>query len=93
LPPGLALFTVDSVVSIHRQLTDIAGGFPAVVTATDQHNTTGQTLTFSLGNLTFADVSANPIETITIVYRAIVLNVSTIRRARHLRTQLEYSRV
>jgi len=77
LPPGLALFTVDSVVSSSAALTtDIAGGFPAVVTATNTNTTPpGQTLTFNLGNLTNADVSANPIETITIVYRAIVLNV------------------
>ncbi len=83
LDVGLALVGVDSLVVSNPGAvsTTIAGGFPAVLAGAAVSNpgganpiTAGSRVTFNFGNVTNTDIDSSVAETITITYRAVVLN-------------------
>jgi len=77
MPAGLALVAFDSITpSSVAVTTDVAGGFPQILAGANA-GLAGNNTSFSLnfGTLTNSDTDDLVIETLTIVYRAVVLNV------------------
>jgi len=80
LPTGLAVVSLDSLTFAGALTTDVAGGFPAVLTnARAALNPPGRTITFDLGTVVNADRDPDA-ETITLTYTAVVLNAGGNQR-------------
>ncbi len=86
LDPGLAFVGFDSLVVSNPGAvsTSIAGGFPAVLTNATVSNpgganpeTAGSRVSFNFGNVTNIDINSAIAETITLTYRAVVLNTAS----------------
>lgn len=91
LDPGLAFVAFDSIVVSDpgAVTTSIPGGFPAVLAGRVVGNpgvspeTAGSRITFDFGTITNTDVNSSVAETITVTYRAVVLNtVGNVRGQR-----------
>ena len=79
LDPGLAFVDVQSVTlspGVTTANTVGSGTDPANVSVTNA----GSALTFNFGNIVNSDTDNTTAQTITIVYRAVVLNTNTCRR-------------
>lgn len=82
LDPGLAFVGFDSLVVSNpgAVTTSVAGGFPAVLSGATVSNpggtavTAGSRVTFTFGTITNTDTNSVVTETITLTYRAVVLN-------------------
>ncbi|MEM9826657.1 MAG: isopeptide-forming domain-containing fimbrial protein [Planctomycetota bacterium] len=73
---GLGIVDVISVSSSSTDLTSDAGTFPAIATAAIVA-ANGSSVTFDFGDLTNVNTDTTVAETITIQYRAVVLNTAT----------------
>lgn len=72
---GLAIVDVLSITASPGLATDVAGGFPTVLAnANASIPVDGSNVTFDFGTVTNSDMDDGTAETITIVYRAVVLN-------------------
>ena len=84
LDPGLAFVGFDSLVVSDPAAvtTTAAGGFPGVLSSASVSNpggtaeTTGSRVTFNFGNVTNTNTNSGVPETITLTYRAVVLNTT-----------------
>ncbi len=77
LPTGLALVDCVSVTGSPGVSTTLGGDLAAACAAGTNPAVAGSTVTFSLGTLTNADRDNAVAETVTLAYRAAVLNVGT----------------
>ena len=86
LDPGLAFVGFDSLVVSNPAAvtTSVGGGFPAVLTGGSVSNpggaspvTAGSRVTFNFDSVTNTDTNSAVAETITLTYRAVVLNSAT----------------
>ena len=77
LPAGLAFVDCLSIAASSDVATDLVGGFAAACNdpTNPSVSTPGQNFTFTLGTITNANRNNSVHETITIVFRAVVLNV------------------
>uniref|UniRef100_A0A7C4Q3F5 Sortase n=1 Tax=Bellilinea caldifistulae TaxID=360411 RepID=A0A7C4Q3F5_9CHLR len=75
LDSGLAFVDCQSISNSAGVSTDLSGGFSAACSSPVVTNS-GRTVTFNLGNITNANTDNAVAETITLTYRAVVLNVS-----------------
>ncbi len=75
LPAGLAIVGLDSITASPSLDTSVAGGFSSVL-AGAMVGPNGSSATFDFGTLTNLDTNNATAETITVVYRAVALNVS-----------------
>ncbi len=84
LDPGLAFVGFDSIVLSNATAvtTSIPGGFPAVLANRVVSNpggtaeTAGSRVSFGFGTITNTDINSGVAETITVTYRAVVLNTT-----------------
>jgi large repetitive protein len=84
LDPGLAFVGFDTLVVSNPAAvsTSVAGGFPAVLANATVSNptaspeTAGGRVTFNFGTVTNTDVNNTVAETLTLTYRAVVLNTA-----------------
>lgn len=84
LDPGLAFVSFDSLVVSNpgAVTTSVAGGFPAVLAGATVSNptaspeTAGSRVTFNFGTVTNTDTNNAVAETLTLTYRAVVLNTA-----------------
>lgn len=84
LDPGLAFVSFDSLVVSNPTAvtTSVPGGFAAVLAGAAVSNpggtaaTAGSRVTFTFGDITNTDVNSAVAETITVTYRAVVLNTA-----------------
>ncbi len=85
LDPGLAFVGFDSLVVSNpgAVTTSVGGGFPAVLAGAALSNpgganpeTAGSRVTFNFGTVTNTDTNSGVAETITLTYRAVVLNTA-----------------
>ena len=84
LDPGLAFVGFDSLVVSNPAAvtTNAAGGFPGVLSGAAVSNpggtaeTAGSRVTFNFGNVTNTNTDSGVPETITLTYRAVVLNTT-----------------
>jgi uncharacterized repeat protein (TIGR01451 family)/fimbrial isopeptide formation D2 family protein len=84
LDAGLAFVGFDSLVvsDLVAVTTSVPGGFPAILAGAAVSNpggsadTAGSRVTFTFGNITNSDVNGAVAETITLTYRAVVLNTA-----------------
>ncbi len=86
LDPGLAFVGFDTLAVSNpgAVTTSVGGGFPAVLAAATVSNptpgnpeTAGSRVTFNFGTVTNTDVNGTVAETITLTYRAVVLNTAS----------------
>jgi len=75
LDSGLAFVDCQSISNSAGVSTDLSGGF-SVACSSPVVTDSGRTVTFNLGNITNANTDNAVAETITLTYRAVVLNVS-----------------
>jgi uncharacterized repeat protein (TIGR01451 family)/fimbrial isopeptide formation D2 family protein len=80
LSPGLALVGCDLIVPSSGVTTSLGGGFDAACDAGTDPSVNGQNIVFSLGTITNANTDNSTPETLTLTYRAVVLNVAGNQR-------------
>ncbi|MEW6505265.1 MAG: sortase [Chloroflexota bacterium] len=74
LDSGLAFVDCQSITASANLTTDLTGGFSAACTSPGVTDS-GRTVTFDLGTITNTNTDNSTPETITLTYRAVVLNV------------------
>jgi len=79
LDPGLVFVDVVSMTPSSGVTTSIGGGFPTVIANTTVTNS-GTTINWNFGTITNSNTNDAVTENITILYRAVVTNVSTNNR-------------
>jgi fimbrial isopeptide formation D2 family protein/uncharacterized repeat protein (TIGR01451 family) len=90
LDSGLAIVAIDSVTPSVGLTTSQVGGFPGVISAAT-YGPNGISTTLPFGTITNSDVNNTNSETITIDYRAVVVNQSGIARGTTLNNNANFT--
>ena len=76
LPAGLAIVGVDSITPSSGSLTSSLGSWSTVLSNDVTIGSNGSSATFNLGDVTNADRNNSVVDTLTIQYRVVALNVA-----------------